>query len=87
MLLFVLTLLLLVVVTKEATEIQTIQIGEGNVCRGVVVPMYMVFPRLFACPTVSCAAYKVEYEVNLIVVFGDGYMVSETFPITLCREA
>ena len=28
--------------TREATEIQNIQIGEGNICREMVVPMYMV---------------------------------------------
>jgi hypothetical protein len=30
--------------------------------------------------------FKVEFEVNLIVVFGDGYMVTEGFPIELYRE-
>ena len=29
--------------------------------------------------------FKVEFEVNLIVVFSDGYMVTENFPITLYR--
>ena len=62
---------------REATEIQNIQIGEGNVCRDMVVPMYMVFPRLFSCPTVVAANFKIEFEINLIVVFGDGYMITE----------
>ena len=43
---------------REATEIQLIQIGEGNVTRGLVVPMYMVFPRLFSCPTVITRHFK-----------------------------
>lgn len=72
--------------TREATEIQNIQIGEGNICRDMIVPMYMVFPRLFSCPTVITSAFKIEFEVNLIVVFGEGYMVTENFPITLSRE-
>mmetsp|Transcript_21003 Transcript_21003/g.30315 ORF Transcript_21003/g.30315 Transcript_21003/m.30315 type:complete len:301 (+) Transcript_21003:120-1022(+) len=72
--------------TREATEIQSIQIGEGNVYRNMVVPMYMVFPRLFSCPTVSNSLFKLDFEVNLIVIFGDGYMVTENFPITLFRE-
>lgn len=72
---------------REATEIQTIQIGEGNVCRNMVVPMYMVFPRLFSCPTIINSLFKLEFEVNLIVVFGDGYMVTENFPIVLVRES
>jgi len=71
---------------REATEIQNIQIGEGNVVRDMVVPMYMVFPRLFSCPTVIAPAFRIEFEVNLIVVFGDGYMVTENFQITITRE-
>jgi hypothetical protein len=71
---------------REATEIQNIQIGDGNIVRGLPVPMHMVFPRLFSCPTVISQLFKIEFEVNLIVVFGDGYMVTENFPIVLCRS-
>lgn len=71
---------------KEATEIQNIQIGDGNVCRGLSIPMYMVFPRLFSCPTFVSPIYKIEFEVNLVVVFGDGYMITENFPIMIHRE-
>lgn len=71
---------------REATEIQNIQIGEGNICRDMIVPMYMVFPRLFSCPTVISTQFKIEFEVNLIVVFGEGYMVTENFPIVVTRE-
>lgn len=30
-------------------------------------------------------SFKVEFEVNVIVVFEDHYMVTENFPITLYR--
>lgn len=70
---------------REATEIQNIQIGDGDVCRNLVIPLYMIFPRLFTCPTMLTPSFKVEFEVNLIVVFGDGYMVTENFPIELYR--
>lgn len=71
---------------KEATEIQNIQIGEGNVCRGLTIPMYMVFPRLFSCPTHLGSNFKIEFEVNLVVIFSDGYMITENFPIMIYRE-
>ena len=32
---------------RAATEIQNIQIADGDVCRNLVIPIYMVFPRLF----------------------------------------
>lgn len=110
---------------REATEIQNIQIGDGDVCRNLVrrgwvgsgrsgtrhfaahthtlrlltplpsslpdprslqvIPLYMIFPRLFTCPTMLTELFKVEFEVNLIVVFADGYMVTENFPIVLYR--
>jgi hypothetical protein len=70
---------------REATEIQNIQIGEGNVCRNMIVPMYMIFPRLFSCPTIISSKFKIEFEVNLIVVFCDGYMITENLPLHLGR--
>ena len=72
--------------TKEATEIQNIQIGDGNITRNMIVPMYMVFPRLFSCPTVLSSLFKIEFELNLVVVFGDGYMITENFPLVLYRD-
>lgn len=71
---------------KEATEIQLLQIGEGNICRGLVVPMYMVFPRLFSCPTVRTSRFKIEFEINLLVVLGDGHLITENFPIEISRS-
>ena len=70
---------------REATEIQNIQIAEGNVMRGVALPMYMVFPRLFCCCTTVAKGFRVEFEVNLIILFADNHMVTENFPIRLYR--
>ena len=70
---------------REATEIQNIQIAVGDVCRGLVVPVYFIFPRLFTCPTMLTPNFKVEFEVNMLVIFNDGHMVTENFPINLFR--
>eukprot|EP00057_Strongylocentrotus_purpuratus_P033244 XP_790710.3 PREDICTED: Down syndrome critical region protein 3 [Strongylocentrotus purpuratus] len=70
---------------RDATEIQNIQIGEGNVCRGLTIPMYMVFPRLFTCPTLATSNFKVEFEINLVVVLLDDHLITENFPIILTR--
>ncbi|XP_043087707.1 vacuolar protein sorting-associated protein 26C isoform X2 [Puntigrus tetrazona] len=43
---------------RDATEIQNIQIAEGDVCRGLSIPIYMVFPRLFTCPTLETTNFK-----------------------------
>jgi hypothetical protein len=70
---------------REATEIQNLQVGDGDVCRGLPLPLYMVFPRVFTCPSVVTDTFRVEFEVNVIVAFEDAYSVTENFPITLYR--
>lgn len=44
---------------RDATEIQNIQIADGDVCRSLSVPIYMVFPRLFTCPTLETTNFRV----------------------------
>lgn len=70
---------------REATEIQNLQIGDGDVCRNLPLPLYMIFPRVFTCPTVITDSFRVEFEVNVIVAFEDAYSVTENFPIVLYR--
>lgn len=70
---------------KDATEIQNIQIADGDVCRGMSIPIYMIFPRLFTCPTLAAKNFKVEFEVNIVILFQDGYLISENFPVLLAR--
>ena len=70
---------------RDPTEIQNIQIGDSDVCRGFKIPIFMIFPRLFTCPTLSTSNFKVEFEVNIVIVFQDDHLVTENFPITLTR--
>ncbi|XP_067007450.1 vacuolar protein sorting-associated protein 26C isoform X2 [Anabrus simplex] len=70
---------------RDATEIQNIQIGEGNVPCGLAIPIYMIFPRLFTCPTLSTSNFKVEFEVNIVIIFQDDHLITENFRIVLTR--
>ncbi|XP_022320563.1 vacuolar protein sorting-associated protein 26C-like [Crassostrea virginica] len=70
---------------KDATEIQNIQIADGDVCRGISIPIFMIFPRLFTCPTLSTNNFKVDFEINIVIVFQDNHLVTENFPIKLTR--
>ncbi|CAG4942169.1 unnamed protein product [Parnassius apollo] len=72
--------------SKDATEIQNIQVGEGDVVRARDVPLHMVLPRLFTCPTTSTVNFKIEFELNVAVIFEDDYLVTENFPILLVRS-
>lgn len=40
---------------REATEIQNIQVADGDVSRLAPVPIYFVFPRIFSCSSVACS--------------------------------
>ncbi|KAJ8922342.1 hypothetical protein NQ315_004285 [Exocentrus adspersus] len=71
---------------REATEIQNIQIGDGDVPRNIPIPIYMIFPRLFTCPTLITNNFKIEFEVNIVVVFENDHLITNNFPIILVRE-
>lgn len=43
---------------KEATEIQNLHLGEGNVCRNFAIPIYMSMPRRFTCPTLITKIFR-----------------------------
>jgi len=70
---------------KDATEIQNLQIAEGDVCRDMYIPIYMIFPRLFTCPTTETPNFKIEFEINIVIVFKDEHLVTENFPIRTYR--
>uniref|UniRef100_A0A098LZC2 Vacuolar protein sorting-associated protein 26C n=1 Tax=Hypsiglena sp. JMG-2014 TaxID=1550645 RepID=A0A098LZC2_9SAUR len=70
---------------RDATEIQNIQIADGDVCRNLPIPIHMVFPRLFTCPTLETTNFKVEFEVNIVVLLHDDHLITENFPLKLCR--
>jgi len=70
---------------KEPTEIQNIQIVDGDVPRNWEIPIYMIFPRLFTCPSLGAPTFKVDFEVSIVVIFGDGTNISEKIPIKLLR--
>ena len=47
---------------REATEVQNIQLAEGNVCHNLTIPVYMIFPRLFTSVTTISKQFKVEFD-------------------------
>lgn len=47
------------------------QIADGDVPRGVDIPIHMVLPRLFCCPSVQVSRFTLEFEMSVIVTFAD----------------
>jgi hypothetical protein len=71
---------------REATEIQNIQIGDGDVMRGFEIPIYMFFPRLYTCPTIHLPQMRVEFEVNVVVTLEEQNQLTQNVPIKLYRS-
>jgi len=53
------SLAVLLYFAMTATEIQNIQVADGDVCRKLPIPIYMIFPRLFTCPTLATSNFKI----------------------------
>lgn len=70
---------------KENTEVQNIQIGDGDVQRDVVIPMHMMFPRWYTCATMQSSHLRVEFEVNLVVTLEGHTQITQNMPIKLYR--
>jgi len=47
--------------------------------------MYMLFPKIYSCATCEHAKFKIDFEINLIVIFLNGYQLTENFPIRIYR--
>lgn len=53
----------------QTTGIQTTQVAEGDVCRGMSLPIYIILPRLLTCPSLSAGSFSIEFEIQVIVSF------------------
>lgn len=51
------------------------------------IPLYMLFPNSYSCATYHHPndEFKIEFHVNLIVIFHNGYQLTENFPIRIFR--
>ncbi|CAF1267090.1 unnamed protein product [Adineta ricciae] len=70
--------------SRDSTEIQNIQIGDGDVARKIEIPIRMLFPRTFTCPTLITTNFKIEFEISIVLVFDDDRMISEISPCVIC---
>jgi hypothetical protein len=69
----------------QATEIQNIQVADGDAIKDMEIPLYMLFPKIYSCSTTEHAKFKIEFQVNVIVIFVGGYQLTENFAIRMYR--
>ncbi|KAL2461773.1 Vacuolar protein sorting-associated protein [Abeliophyllum distichum] len=56
-------------IATESSLIQTTQIADGDVCRSMTLPIYVILPRLLTCPTIFAGPFSVEFKVSIVITF------------------
>ena len=69
----------------EVSEIQNLQIGDGDVVRNLEIPVFMTFPRGFCCANLENKDVCISFEMNLIIVLVNGVVIMENYPVNLWR--
>ncbi|KAG6537027.1 hypothetical protein ZIOFF_002105 [Zingiber officinale] len=56
-------------IITDTSVIQTTQIADGDICRLVTLPIYVLIPRLLVCPSLSVGSFSIEFQVSIIISF------------------
>ncbi|PON44699.1 Vacuolar protein sorting protein 26 related [Parasponia andersonii] len=56
-------------IITETSLVQTTQIADGDVCRNLSLPIYVILPRLLTCPTVLAGPFSIEFKVTIVITF------------------
>ncbi|ONK81575.1 uncharacterized protein A4U43_C01F30710 [Asparagus officinalis] len=56
-------------IISDASVVQTTQIADGDVCRSMTLPIFVLLPRLLVCPTVLAGSFSVEFQVSIVISF------------------
>ncbi len=71
---------------RNCTEIQTLEIVHSDPCHNLSIPVYMVLPRKFACPTMLTQRVQVEFQIKWLCILENGLTLSTTQPLVLWRS-
>ncbi|KAJ6793445.1 Down syndrome critical region protein 3-like protein [Iris pallida] len=56
-------------IISDTSVVQTTQVADGDVCRSLTLPIYVILPRLLVCPTVLSGSFDIEFQVSLVISF------------------
>ncbi|XP_050220528.1 uncharacterized protein LOC126670751 [Mercurialis annua] len=88
-------------IVTETSLIQTTQITDGDVCRNMTLPIYVILPRLLTCPTVLAGPFSIEFKLSIMITFQSElsklhkksdprtprlWLAMETLPLELVRS-
>ena len=72
---------------KEESEIQNLQVGDGDVNRDVEIPLFMLFPRNFCCANQECRDFTVSFDIAVHIVLVNAVVISYIVPLNLWRSS
>ena len=70
---------------NETSEIQNLQIGDGDVNKNVEIPLFMIFPKTFSCANCNAPHFQISFEINIMIVLVNGIIITDNFPINIWR--
>ena len=70
---------------KESTEVQNIQVGDGDVLRRFTLPLHMMFPKWYTCAAIDTPHLRVEFEINMVLTVEGHNQITQNLPIRLYR--
>jgi len=78
---------------SDISEVQSIQLADGDICHQMEIPVYMILPRLYTCPSLNTPQFAIDFEMNLVVAFQQGHnptdknalMAAYKFPVKIIR--
>jgi len=72
---------------KEASEVQRLDIADGDIVPRLPLMIFLIWPRLYTCPTVHSPNFKIEFELNIIVELQNEAKttLTHTLPVLLVR--
>jgi len=71
-----------------ASEVQRLDIADGDIVPKLPLMIFMIWPRLYTCPTVHSPNFKIEFELNVIVELQNESksILTHNVPILLVRS-
>ncbi|KAK3269784.1 hypothetical protein CYMTET_21791 [Cymbomonas tetramitiformis] len=79
---------------NDLTEVQSIQLVDGDIGPDLEIPIFVILPRLYTCPSLTTKDFSINFELNIVVAFQDEQRITKTeqsemaaikFPIRLMR--
>lgn len=71
---------------SEVSEIQNLQITDGDIIRGSEISLNMLFPRHFCCASIENKVVKLKFDINIILVLTNGFVITENVPLNCWRQ-